>query len=42
MTRGMWDNEEPEPTFVEFIKFLLNPDIYGYDEHWGPVAIRCR
>jgi len=41
-SRGSWNLHEPEPTFAEFIHFLINTDIEQYDEHWQPVALRCR
>lgn len=41
-SRGFWRPEDPEPTFPEFIHFLINTDIEKYDEHWQPVALRCR
>jgi len=41
-SRGGWSLNEPEPTFPEFIHFLINTDINQYDEHWQPVALRCR
>ena len=42
LTRGHWDNNSAEPTFPEFVKFLLSTNIYDYDEHWSPASIRCR
>eukprot|EP00090_Calanus_glacialis_P010576 TRINITY_DN18994_c0_g1_i1.p1 TRINITY_DN18994_c0_g1~~TRINITY_DN18994_c0_g1_i1.p1 ORF type:complete len:336 (+),score=47.19 TRINITY_DN18994_c0_g1_i1:103-1110(+) len=41
-SRGGWSLNEPEPTFAEFIHFLINTDINQYDEHWQPIALRCR
>jgi len=40
--RGKWTKGDHEPTFPEFIKFLLDTEIYDYDEHWAPISIRCR
>jgi hypothetical protein len=42
MSRGRADPSDKEPTFQEFVNFLLNTDIYSDDEHWQPVALRCR
>lgn len=30
-----------EPTFPEFIDYLLHTDPNDYDEHWRPVALHC-
>ena len=41
-SRGSWTLGDREPTFPEFIHFLIHTDVHKYDEHWQPVAIRCR
>lgn len=30
-----------EPTFLEFVDYLLHTDPADYDEHWRPVVIHC-
>ena len=30
-----------EPTFPEFVDYLLHTDPMEYDEHWRPVALHC-
>lgn len=30
-----------EPTFVEFIDYLIGTDINSYDEHWKPIWLYC-
>ncbi len=42
MSRGAAGPADKEPTFQEFIHFLLNTEIYSDDEHWQPIALRCR
>jgi hypothetical protein len=42
MSRGTAGPADKEPTFQEFIHFLLNTEIYSDDEHWQPIALRCR
>jgi len=41
-SRGLWTPEAAEPTFAEFVHYLINTDIADYDEHWLPVSLRCR
>jgi len=41
-SRGQWAPNDVEPTFVEFVHYLINTDVHQYDEHWQPVALRCR
>lgn len=41
-SRGKWQPGDSEPTFPEFVKFLLDTQIYDYDEHWAPISVRCR
>jgi len=40
--RGGFNHSAPEPSFEEFIDFLLSTSIQDDDEHWQPVALRCR
>ena len=42
LLRGSWKAGDKEPTFAEFIHYLLNTKTDNYDEHWQPVATRCR
>ena len=38
------DKEEShfnEPTFQEFVDYLLDVDPHSYDEHWKPISIFC-
>ncbi|XP_069180830.1 carbohydrate sulfotransferase 11 isoform X2 [Procambarus clarkii] len=30
-----------EPTFREFIQYLLDTDVEEYDEHWRPISLLC-
>ncbi|XP_068210993.1 carbohydrate sulfotransferase 11-like [Palaemon carinicauda] len=30
-----------EPTFVEYIDYLINTDVDLYDEHWKPIWLQC-
>lgn len=40
--RGSWQSGDPDPTFSEFVKYLINTRMENFDEHWMPVALRCR
>ena len=40
--RGAFTPDSKEPSFIEFIKYILATDINDHDEHWQPVALRCR
>ena len=40
--RGSWQSGDPDPTFSEFVKYLINTRMESFDEHWMPVALRCR
>ncbi|XP_023336866.1 carbohydrate sulfotransferase 11 [Eurytemora carolleeae] len=42
LSRGTVEDNSSEPTFPEFVKFLLNTDITVDDEHWQPISLRCR
>jgi len=41
-SRGSWTAKDPEPTFNEFVTWLLGEQVSRYDEHWMPVSLRCR
>ncbi|XP_064092574.1 carbohydrate sulfotransferase 11-like isoform X1 [Macrobrachium nipponense] len=30
-----------EPTFVEYVDYLINTDVTSYDEHWKPIWLQC-
>lgn len=30
-----------EPTFVEYVDYLINSDVLTYDEHWKPIWLQC-
>lgn len=34
-------NERPEPTWKEFITYLLSTPVTKYDEHWTPIWMLC-
>lgn len=34
-------NSRREPTFPEFVDYLLHTNPNDYDEHWRPVALHC-
>ena len=38
---GFNQNERKEPTFREFIQYLLDTDVEEYDEHWRPIFLLC-
>ena len=40
--RGRWTKGDPDPTFQEFVKYLIQTKIEKYDEHWQPISLRCR
>jgi len=40
--RGSWAPSDPEPTFSEFVLWLIEEDLEKWDEHWMPVSLRCR
>lgn len=37
------DNSEykREPTFQEYVDYLVNTDVENYDEHWKPISLQC-
>ena len=40
--RGSWREGDPDPTFREFVRYLIKTEVKMYDEHWQPIALRCR
>jgi len=42
MARGKFTEGAAEPSFSEFISYILSTDPQHDDEHWMPVAYRCR
>ena len=40
--RGSWREGDPDPTFREFVRYLIKTEVKNYDEHWQPIALRCR
>ena len=40
--RGSWREGDPDPTFPEFVRYLIKTEVKKYDEHWQPIALRCR
>ena len=41
-SRGEWSPSSPEPSFPEFLSWLLEEPVDRWDEHWLPVSLRCR
>merc|ERR1712216_492796 len=42
LSRGSWNLGDKEPSFPEFVRFLIRKDDNDYDEHWQPISVRCR
>ena len=42
LARGSWKAGDKEPSFNEFVHYLINTEVRDYDEHWQPIYIRCR
>ena len=40
--RGSWREGEPDPTFQEFVRYLIETEVEMYDEHWKPISLICR
>ena len=40
--RGSWRPGDKDPTFQEFISYLLQTPVEQYDWHWKPIALICR
>ena len=41
-SRGSFSPGDPEPTFAEFVRYLVSTPVHQYDMHWAPIARRCR
>merc|ERR1712129_534475 len=41
-SRGEWLPSSVEPSFPEFLSWLLVEPVDKWDEHWLPVSLRCR
>ena len=40
--RGEWKKGDPEPSFAEFVRYLIKTEVGQYDEHWQLISLRCR
>ena len=40
--RGSWSEGDPEPSFAEFVKYLIKTKVEQYNEHWQLISLRCR
>ena len=40
--RGSYRAGDPDPTFPEFVRYLIETSVDQYDEHWEPISLRCR
>ena len=40
--RGGWNEGDPDPSFAEFVKYLIKTKVEQYDEHWQLISRRCR
>lgn len=40
--RGSWKAGDPDPTFQEFVKYLIKTPMQDLDEHWMSISLRCR
>ena len=40
--RGAWKEGDPDPSFAEFVKYLIKTKVEQYDEHWQLISRRCR
>ena len=42
MTRGGWKKGDPDPSFEEFVKYLINTKVEQYNGHWQLIIHTCR
>ena len=40
--RGGWSEDGEVPSFVEFVRYLINTDVNNYNIHWKPLYLMCR
>ena len=40
--RGKWNKGDPDPSFAEFVRYLIKTKVEQYDEHWQLISRRCR
>ena len=40
--RGEWNEGDPDPSFAEFVRYLIKTKVEKYDEHWQLISRRCR
>ena len=40
--RGKWKKGDPDPSFSDFVKYLIRTKVGQYDEHWQLISLRCR
>ena len=41
-SRGRFTEHEKEPSFAEFVRWLILIDVNKSNEHWRPISVRCR
>ena len=40
--RGEWNEGDPDPSFAEFVRYLIKSKVEQYDEHWQLISLSCR
>ena len=40
--RGKWNEGDPDPSFEEFVKYLIKTKVERYNEHWQLMSHICR
>ena len=40
--RREWNEGDPDPSFAEFVRYLIKTEVEQYDEHWQLISLRCR
>ena len=40
--RGEWNEGDPDPSFADFVKYLISTNVEQYNEHWQLISLRCR